>query len=369
MEFLPSDEALRLANSSYYRQKGRRIYKDFSTVVKCCPLVAQADALDFVQRRQGRGGERQKLEIYEFGTGDGTFAFDFLDDVKKQNKGIYSRMDYTLCDISAKLLRETMESERARRHLGRLHKLETDAAGEFSFSADYVRSNELYDDLPAKLLVLKKGRVYEVFLAAAEAGEEVRKKMCETGGEFPQAFIKMLLRCEGRELVYNFGALAHLRNAMRALKKGGWVDIYDYGYADVSEAEETPPEIWNAGTVREYGAHSAQGGMAPLSQRSGKEGGQLTVDVNFALLREEAEKCGCKVTVEPVSGRLEEIFGRKFTYVDFVAGGKGRWVGYVDAEGLKARRAELKKAGYSEEFLRGEAEEEDCYLHMRAEKI
>ncbi len=345
MEFLPADEALRLANSSYYRQKGRRIYDDFSTVAKCCPLVAQADALDFVQKKKKETGAS---EVYDFGIGDGRFAFDFLDEVKKQDAALYAGISYTLCDISEKLLEEAMNSAGAERHAGRLKSSARDATADFQFSADYVRSNEMYDDLPAKLLVMKKGIIYEVLLAAGADEEEVQKKRCEFQGELPQAFRKMLARCEGRELVYNFGALAHLRNAMQALKKGGWIDIYDYGYA--GEAEEMPAEVWNAGTVREYG-------------------GQLTVDVNFALLRGEAERNGGHVTVEPVSERLKEVFGRKFTYVDFMTSGKKLWVGYVDEGGLKVRRAELKKAGYSEEFLRGEAGEEDCYLHMRAEKL
>jgi SAM-dependent MidA family methyltransferase len=346
MQFLPVDEALRLANYSYYRQKGRKIYEDFSTVVKCCPLLAHADALDFVRKKKGQAGV---FEVYEFGIGDGSFAFDFLDEVKGRDAALYAGSSYTLCDISAKLLGETMESERAREHLGRLHTLETDATDEFSFSADYVRSNELYDDLAAKLMVMEKGRIYEVLLAAGANGKNVRKKMREFGGELPPAFRKMLQQCEGRELVYNFGALAHLRNAVRALKKGGWIDIYDYGYASDEEAQELPDEIWNAGTVREYG-------------------GQLTVDVNFALLREEAEKAGCKVAVERVSERLAECFGKKFTYVDFVSGQGKRWVGYLDEGEMKTRRPELKKAGYSEEFMRGEVEEEDSYLHLQAEK-
>jgi len=346
MQFLPVDEALRLANYSYYGQKGRKIYEDFSTVVKCCPLVARADALDFVRKKKGQAGAS---EVYDFGIGDGSFAFDFLDEVKKTDKESYMRTAYTLCDISAKLLSEAMESERARGHLGRLHKLETDAASEFSFSADYVRLNELYDDLAAKLMVMRKGKVYEVLLAAGGAAKSVRKKMGEFEGELPPAFRKMLQQCEGRELVYNFGALAHLRNAVRALKTGGWIDIYDYGYASEEEAQEMPDEVWNAGTVREYG-------------------GQLTVDVNFALLREEAVKFGCEVKVKRVSDRLAECFGKKFTYVDFVGGRGKRWIGYIDEGEMKARRPELKKAGYSEEFLQGEVEEEDSYLHMRAEK-
>lgn len=347
MTFLPVDEALRLANEPYYWQKGGKIYADFSTVAKCCPLVARADAADFVRMKKGGIGP---LEIYDFGIGDGSFAFDFLDEVEKADEGIYGKLAYTLCDISAKLLAEVMHAERAKRHAGRLRTHEADAAGEFSFSADYVRSNEMYDDLPAKLFVMRKGRIYEVLVDVNGGGAgRVLKKRRGFEGELPSAMEKMLEMCEGRELACNFGALAHLRNAMRALHAGGWIDIYDYGYADAGEAAETPEEVWNEGILREYD-------------------GQITVDVNFAILMAEARKAGWKAEIETVSGRLANAFGKKFTFVDFTAHGGKKWVGYVDEEGLRGRRAELKKAGYSEEFLDGEIEEQDCYLHLRVEK-
>ena len=119
MEFLPADEALRLSNSPYYRRKGRKIYEDFSTVAKCCPLVAQADALDFVRKKKGQSGA---FEVYEFGIGDGSFAFGFLDEVKRTDRAGYVKTTYTLCDISARLLGEAMGSERAGKHTGKLQR-------------------------------------------------------------------------------------------------------------------------------------------------------------------------------------------------------------------------------------------------------
>jgi len=203
----------------------------------------------------------------------------------------------------------------------------------------------MYDDLPATMLAMRKGTVYEVKISA---GRQILKKYSEYSDSIPSLMKKMLEKCEGRELMLNQGALAHLRNSMGALKRGGHIDIYDYGYADAEEALEEPAEVWNAGTVREYG-------------------GQLTVDVNFALLADEARKRGLRARMERVSERLERRFGRKFKFVDLRTGGRS-WVGYLDEKGLKAKAGVLRKAGYSREFISGEVREDDAYLHLRVEK-
>jgi len=342
MQFLGVGEALRLANEGYYRRKGGKIYRDFDTVARCCPLVAQADAREFVARVKAGNGA---VSVYDFGIGEGSFAFDFLDEMKKADAGLYGRTSYALCDISRKLLDEALESRRGKTHAGRLQAVEVDASAPFDFSANYVRSNEMYDDLAASMLVMHKGKVCEVLLSPG--GKE--KKYVESSAGIPAAMRKMLEKCEGHELALSTGALAHLRSAMKALKAGGWIDIYDYGYAGAEEISEEPAEVWNAGTVREYG-------------------GQLTIDVNFELLADEARKCGCRAKIERVSERLAEAFGRKFRFVDLRAARGKTWVGYMDDAELKKNAAMLKAAGYSKEFIGGEVEEEDAYLHLRVEK-
>ncbi|MFA6035461.1 MAG: SAM-dependent methyltransferase [Candidatus Micrarchaeia archaeon] len=342
MQFLQLGSALKLANEGYYRSKGTRIYRDFDTVARCCPLVAQADAQEFASRKKGAAGAQA---IYDFGIGEGSFAFDFLDEVRKRDEGLYGQTGYALCDISRKLLDEALKSERGKAHASRLKAVEVDASGPFEFSADYVRSNEMYDDLAASMLVMRKGKVCEVLFSPD--GKE--KQYAESGAAIPAAMRKMLEKCEGYELALNSGAVAHLRNAMKALKRGGWIDIYDYGYSGVEEILEEPAEVWNEGTVREYG-------------------GQLTVDVNFELLADEARACKCRAGIERVSERLEDAFGRKFSFVDLREGRGKTWVGYMDEAEVRKNAAMLKKAGYSKEFMDGEVVEEDAYLHLRIEK-
>jgi SAM-dependent MidA family methyltransferase len=344
MAFYNAGEAMRKANGEYYARKGTDIYEDFGTVVRFCPLLAQADARDFAERKKA---DNKSFGICDFGIGDGSFAFDFLDELGSVAPSAYAHTQYSLCDISEKMLKDVMASPRAKKHSRILKSVVADASAPPRFSADYVRSNEMYDDLEARIFVMRKGRAYEVLLDASDAKNGVQKKYAECA-DVPQAMQRALEMCEGRELVHNAGALANLRAGMGALKAGGWIDIYDYGHASPDESMEEPEEVWNEGIVREYG-------------------GQLTVDVSFWLLMEEAKRQGFGASVQTVSERLAASFKKRFRFVD-MRDGKKAWVGYMDDGEVRAKKAMLMRAGYSEEFFDGEVEETDEYLHLRVEK-
>jgi len=174
--------AMNEANSSYYRKKGKRIYSDFRTYAHSGKLLAQANAKEFCEKFGGKTGgagsgkefagasvvdggvSKNSVLVAEFGVGNGKFALDFLDEVKKRDAALYARMHYVLFDFSEKMLADSQKTLAA--HLEKCEFVEFDAAkekfpAEFAGKINYARMNELLDDLPCEFYALENGEVVE----------------------------------------------------------------------------------------------------------------------------------------------------------------------------------------------------------------
>ena len=304
MDFLPFDELQKKINERYYKEKGQHLYSDFKTFGSC-EKIAKSNAVEF----SSIDWPDDELLVYEFGIGNGMFAFNFL---KNLPENISSRVSYFLCDISEKIL---FEAEKKLKGFN-IHPIQCDVP-DFKFKAHYTRINELYDDLPSKIFI-NDGETKEVLF-----NEKLEKK-------FIPSEYKIEKMPEEYLIPVNFTAKRHLEICRKNLLKNGYIDVFDYGFTSVEQIEETPKEIWNNSIVRYFGE-------------------QLTTDVNFMILEGKTE---------PQKEYVERILKEKLYYVEM------NTLDYLTEKEIKKKIPELIKYGYPKDFpLSGI--EKDEYFHLR----
>jgi SAM-dependent MidA family methyltransferase len=327
MAFLPFDQYQGEVNKRYYSKKGQRIYDDFSTFAFGNGRLAQADAREFYRLAGKVNGE---LRICEFGVGNGFFAKAFLDELKrldvKNNTKRSEWVSYSLVDFSERMLND------AKRNLVG-YRIGAFLSDSLSFQPKkkfhYIRASELLSDLPSKLLFMKECGVHELGFEGKEPASKEYRGKADGIEEFPEGYVYPL----------NLGAIEFLKNVPKLLEKGGYADIFDYGFAEASEALEWERPAWNESVSRWYGE-------------------QVTVDVNFFHLKNAFKK----LTVEGQKDYAQRALGEKVFQAH--VGGK---LCYLNALELKSMSGELKKEGYGKEFIAGEYEEESDFWHARVE--
>ena len=311
-------EFQRRRNSEFYSSKGGRIYSSFRTFAKSLKF-AEANAVEFAQRAPRKG----KLRIYEIGVGDGTFALNFLKALRRINSEVEERTTHILWDFSGKGVELAA---------GKLEGFgfETVVAPAWAWkkmkNATCVKCNELLDDLPTRMLVRRGMRANEV----------VRE-----GGEF----LEVETQLEGETALFMEGmpdgywipvpemGLECVLGWRGKLAAGGWIDIFDYGFADAEGMHMLPRNVWNAAIWREFSK-------------------QVTVDVNFQFLK----RC-VGGRIEAQKDYVERALGKDLWEVDV---GK---LDYYSYEEVKKNEEKLKNEGYDIGILLRGGEKSE-YMHM-----
>lgn len=327
---LPFDELQKLVNEHYYKRRGRKLYSDFKTFGSS-DKIAHVNAIEFyswlIENHKGN-----EIKIYDFGIGNGMFSKFFLRKFYSldKRKEFLPFLSYFVCDISEKLVKkaekELSDFEVQGIVCNALDKLD------FMRGASYVRSNEMYDDLPAKIFVRKGIDVFEVLM-----DEKMQKECVPCRSSGVQNFMKKMP--EGYEVPINLGAEKHLGNCLHQLVPGGYIDIFDYGFGSLDEISELPAEIWNNSIVREFNS-------------------QLTVDVNFLRMQKLFKHSG----ISPQKEYAERILREKLFYVEL------EQLYYLTKSEIRKNKTKMKKYGYSADFLSEAAREKDDYKQFRVRK-
>jgi len=303
------DEYQAERNSGFYKSKGIKFEKEFKTFAYDTRF-AEALAKDF--HRIFKESEKEAVNVYEFGIGDGSLGVRFLMELRKAGERLAEKTIYHFCDFSDELVKYAVK--RADAFGFNADGIVYDAVEEPKFlrEADYVFANELYDDLPAKLLVRDGKKIMEVAI------ENEEKKLVDFEGE-DEIVNYMMKMPEKYHIPVNIAAKKHLDYCS---KRSRYVDIFDYGFRNVSEIKEMPAEMWNNSVVREFEK-------------------QITVDVNFDFISK---------------GKTET----QLEFVERVLGGKFR---EVELDRLRyLTEEEMKEQGIESEF-----NEERGYYHLRVE--
>lgn len=330
-DFAPIDVWQRHMNAVFYGLRGERVRELYQTFAAADYRLGYALAADYVQRatqRQKAGPDpgETPLTIMEWGCGNGNLAACFLDHVKALDRDavLYPRMQYVLIDASDTVLEGARANAELAKHEDRVQFVQATVPDLQSFadgSIDRIFCNELWSELPTKLLLRKAGDVME---------EHIRPNLKETRlPDFPdwpglvQAFdqadvaglkplpaflddilwereyhkidakdvpfrrlITDFLKLFDEELLIpvNVGAAASLKEAHRLLAPDALgFSSFDAGTADEAVLNDPEKPCYNL------------------------VGGQFSFMVNLALLEDVAKQVGgSQVTVEP----QKEFVGR-----------------------------------------------------------
>ena len=378
-DFAPIDVWQQHMNTVFYGLRGERLREFYQTFAAADYRLAYALAADYVERTT----KRQKanpdtgatpLTIMEWGCGNGNLAACFLDRVKALDRDatLYPRLQYVLIDASDTVLASAKANAELAKHQDRVQFVQATVNELQSYrdgSVDRIFCNELWSELPTKLLLRKVGDVME---------EHIRPNLKETRlGDFPDwpGFVQAFEQAD----------IAGLKTLPTFLEDIVWereyhnIEAKDISFRRLitdflklfSEELLMPVNIGAASSLKEayrllapdaLGFSSFDAGTADEAVLNDPEkpcynlvGGQFSFMVNFALLEDVAKQVGGgQVTVEP----QKEFVGRSLgvnvmSFMDVLASHPnlpqgGPW----EIDRLILKTIEAVNAGYASPYER-----------------
>jgi len=188
-EFKPVDEWQAHLNAVFYglREAGGRDHSQ--TMASGDYRLAHALAQEFYEAHRTQKELPPALVIHEWGCGNGNLAACFLSHLRTVDTGgtLYSRVQYCLVDNNRESLQSALEHPDLQPHRTRVISLQADAqdlSGVREQSVRWIVCNELWNDLPTKVMLRKDGEIVE---------EQMRPNLsAEKTGQFQDwfAFVK-----------------------------------------------------------------------------------------------------------------------------------------------------------------------------------
>ncbi len=323
-DFLPSDKWQTHVNAIFYGTLGSGIHDHFQTYVSRDYRLAYSLAEEFYREAIAQEGKDKNLFVLEWGVGNGNLASSFLDRLKEidEEKLIYPRIKYVLCDFSPEILKAVTNNPRLQKHQGRFAPIRVDAEAMRCFKANSIFkiiSNEIWDDLACKALLLDEGLIYEEYLQPYLDPNHIPIDWEEFLNLFKQKNLDQL-----RELPLFLGAIQWERTYQR-------VDISDWPYAKEIQAhldqltDENPVPI-NLGafetlqtafnllaednlgyTSMDYGMLSVEDVREMGRPYFNLYGGQYTFMVNFPLMESVGKTIGFSETFKQYQHHFVEV--------------------------------------------------------------
>ncbi len=338
-EFKPVDDWQAHINAIFYGLRGGQVRDYYQTMASADYRLAHALAVDFHDHTTKQPNLPPTLVIQEWGCGNGNLAACFLTHLKALDStgAVYRRTRYVLVDANRDALQAAKAHPDLQSHRERVTTLQADAqdlSGVKDGSVHWIHCNELWNELPTKVILRKEGEIVEEQvrpnLSDAKAKEfddwsafrrafEAKDIAALNGGpSFLDEIIweKDYQPIDWKRVPYrktltdfmkqidelvivpaNFGAFATIKEAMRLLAPGGRFTSLDAGTPDraVLSSPDKPC----------YGLY----------------GGQYSFIVNFALCDEVARHLGIKeIAVEPQQEFVSRMLGvNVLTVVDLLA--------------------------------------------------
>lgn len=173
-EFAPVDVWQQHMNTLFYGLRGHRVRELYQTFAAADYRLGYALATDYVRRALQRHKAKPEtadvpLTIMEWGGGNGNLAACFLDRVKALDHDavLYPRLTYRLMDASETVLESAKANADLANHHDRvrfMHATVKELARVPDGSVDRILCNELWNELPTKLVLRKAGQVQEEHL-------------------------------------------------------------------------------------------------------------------------------------------------------------------------------------------------------------
>ena len=321
-EYKPVDQWQAHINRIFYRFRGDQIRSFYQTFASADYRLAHALAADYFEKVVKRDTARslkaphaaqgtQSLTVMEFGPGNGNLAACFLSHLKGLDKQgrVYPRIRYVLVDWEQAVLDAAMahpelasHHNRVETHLGSLGRLDAVADG----SVDRIICNELWNDLPTKLMSRTASDIEEEFMRP-NLSETAHAKISDWA-TFVRAFDAMDM-----EVLKGFPPLLDDLVWEREYRMVEWKEVpYRKTITDflkrIDEQVLVPVNLGAYATIKEakrllapdaIGFSSFDAGTADMNVLNdpekpcyGQFGGQQSFMVNFALAETVAEQLG-----------------------------------------------------------------------------
>lgn len=332
-EYKPLDQWQTHLNQVFYGLRGDQLRSYYQTFASADFRLAHALAADYyeqVTKREKPAGRQQsssdrftnnasRLTILELGPGNGNLAACFLSHLKTLDKQemIYPRVRYVMVDWEQPVLDGALahpdvaaHRDRVESHCGSIEHVVGLAEG----SVDRIFCNELWNDLPTKLLAKHGGDIEEEYIRPNLSEflhakiqdwsgfvRAFQEKDLETLKTFPPFLDELVWEKEYRKVEWkdvpyrktiveflqsidqevlvpvNLGAFATLKEAKRLLAPDAvGLSVFDAGTGDLKVLNDPDKPCY------------------------GQFGGQYSFMINFALVEVVAEHLGLKQTaLEP----------------------------------------------------------------------
>jgi len=275
-------QALYHPQYGYYMVPRDRIGKsgDFFTSSSVNALFGRLVARQLAQMAELLTAET--FQIVEQGAGEGHLALDILDALAEESPELYTRLTYTLVEVS-----QDNRQRQAKNLHAHTSKIVWSGEDEWSITSGCFLSNELVDAFPVHVVEKHSGVIQEVFVTSRDAIfiEEVREPTDPRLAEYFD-----WLGCspvDGNRAEANLAAPDWMRQVGQRLEQG-FVLTIDYGYP----ANELYAPHRRAGTLMCYHRHQADDN--PYDRVGEKD---ITAHVDFTAL----QKAGSEVGLETLS--------------------------------------------------------------------
>jgi SAM-dependent MidA family methyltransferase len=260
---------------------------DYRTSPERSPLFAATFARYFADLYEELGRPRA-WTILEAGAGAGHFARGVLETFERFHPRVLAATRYLIDEASPDA------RQRAERLLAPFHQhVEYCRLEEINspLNPGIIFSNELLDSFPVHRVVMRDGRLFEMYVGLSDTGDfvwvEKEPSTLRLAEHFKRASV---VPVEGQIAEVNLEAEDWTARAAALLKKGYLITV-DYG-AEAYELYGTPQR--SGGTLRAFRSHR----LAPdLLARPGEQ--DLTATVNWTQIRQAGEASGlCTVSFE-----------------------------------------------------------------------
>jgi SAM-dependent MidA family methyltransferase len=271
----------------YYQSARATIGKggDYYTAPSVHPFFGGGVARQLMQMSELVGTER--FTVVEMGAGQGFLCMDILAWARQNAPAFYRRLDYRPLESSRRFIKNQKKILALYEREG---KVCWDEDGEMDRSERPIDgcflSNELVDAFPVHRVVVRGGKLREIYVGERDGG------FAEEPGDLSTPAIGEYLRNDGIELEegqaaeVNLRAREWMRGVGRRLRKG-FVLTIDYGCL----AGELYAPWRRSGTIRGYYRHGAS---ENLYERVGEQ--DMTAHVNFSALIRAGEEAGLSFT-------------------------------------------------------------------------
>jgi hypothetical protein len=316
-------------NRLFYRFRGDQIRNYYQTFASADYRLAHALASDYFEKvvaREKSGAKVDELRVVELGPGNGNLAASFLSHLKTLDRDgrVYPRVRYILVDWEQAVLDAASNHPALAAHRDRVQWLQSTIDHIESLpdqSVDRIFGNELWNDLPTKLMSRQGGDIEEEYLRP-NLSDVLHAKIEDWAGfirafeakdieelrRFPPFFDDLVWEREYRPVEWkDVSYRKTITEFLRRIDDQVVVPVNIGAYACMKEAKRLLGPYAVGFSSFDAGTADLKVLNDPDKPCSGQFGGQQSFMVNFALAEAVAKQVG---TVSASVESQQEFIGR-----------------------------------------------------------